>query len=199
SSFGAGWGDILVFKMSSTGNLVWARTFGGTDDEQPSSLAVTQHGGIAVAGRTMSSGAGSWDCVLFQLDSGGNYSDCAYACYPTVATPFLFTTLPAGLLDCVATEGSPGISSTTPGINVADVCPPAVEEDGSASGSDINCSLIPRAVLFISSSLSPLRIYYPDGRLAYSGRLERGENRINLDPGVYIWIVGPYRGKAVIR
>ncbi len=199
SSFGAGWGDILVFKLSSTGSLIWARTFGGPDDEQPSSVVLTPQAGIAIAGRTTSSGAGSWDCVLLQVDASGDYAGCVYACSPTIATPFPFTTLPVGLADCTPTQGNPILSSATPALIVSDVCPPAVEESEAIPGSSIRCLPVPRGALFISPSELPLRIYSADGRLAYSGNLEKGENRIALETGVYLWQAGEYKGKAVIR
>jgi len=44
-----------------------------------------------------------------------------------------------------------------------------------------------------------LRIYSVDGRLAWSGQLAKGENRVSLDRGVYLWQAGSYSGKAVVR
>ncbi|MGC8895047.1 MAG: hypothetical protein ACP5QG_09420 [candidate division WOR-3 bacterium] len=44
-----------------------------------------------------------------------------------------------------------------------------------------------------------IRIYAADGRLAYSENLQKGENRIILDTGVYIWKAGTYRGKVAVR
>jgi hypothetical protein len=199
SSFGAGWGDILAFKTNSSGNFLWARTFGGTDDDQPSSLISTPGGGIALAGRTISFGAGSWDCVLLEMDTGGNYAGCVYGCAPTVSAPFLFTTLPTGLANCTPTQGSPGLSTGTPGLTVTDACPPAVEEREPVSGPGISCSPVPGGVLFISPMELSLRIYSAEGRLAYAGELVKGENRIILETGVYFWMAGTYKGKAIIR
>ena len=209
SSFGAGWGDILAFKMNSSGNLLWARTFGGTDDDQPSSVTLTPGGGIALAGRTVSFGAGSWDCVLLEMDTSGNYPDCVYGCAPTVTTPFLFTTLPTGLANCTPTGGSPGPSTASPGLTVTDACPPAVEEREPVPGTGITCSPVPGGALFISPAELSLRIYSAEGRLAYSGELVKGENRIILETGAYFWMAGsagagpcvcpPCKGKVIIR
>ncbi|MGC8894784.1 MAG: TolB family protein [candidate division WOR-3 bacterium] len=60
-------------------------------------------------------------------------------------------------------------------------------------------SPLPSGLLFLSHDDLPLRIYSADGHLAYSGELKKGENRISLETGVYFWIAGPYKGKAVIR
>ena len=199
SSFGAGWGDILAFKVNSSGAFLWARTFGSTDEDQPCSIVQIPQGNIVLAGKTMSFGAGSWDCFLLEMDTGGNYPDCVYACAPTVSTPFLFTALPTGLLGCTPTEGSPGLSTGSPGLTVTDVCPPAVEEKEPVPGPAITCSPVPGGALFVSPAELPLRIYSAEGRLVYSGKLEKGEKRITLETGIYLWQAGRYRGKAVIR
>ncbi len=199
SSFGAGWGDMFLFELGSTGNLVWARTFGGADDEQPSSIVATPQAGIVLAGRTMSSGAGSWDCVLLQIDTNGNYADCVYACSPTVSAPFTFTTLPAGLADCIPSQENPILSVATPGLVIADVCPPAVQENDVAPDHSIICSPLPGVVLFVSPEELFLRIYSADGRLTWSGWLMEGYNRITLETGIYFWRAGTYKGRVVVR
>ncbi|MEO0146748.1 MAG: FG-GAP and VCBS repeat-containing protein [candidate division WOR-3 bacterium] len=55
------------------------------------------------------------------------------------------------------------------------------------------------AAIFLSPGDIPLRIYSADGRLACSAELFRGENRIKLKTGVYVWLAGPHKGKLVIR
>jgi hypothetical protein len=72
SSFGAGWYDVLLLKFDSSGNLVWARTWGGQDADFGGAVAVDQAGGIYVAGQTASFGAGSYDALLLKFDSSGN-------------------------------------------------------------------------------------------------------------------------------
>jgi len=59
--------------------------------------------------------------------------------------------------------------------------------------------MISGGVLFISPEALVLRIYSVDGRLSYSGELKQGENRVSLDQGVYLWVAGEYKGKAVVR
>ena len=44
--------------------------------------------------------------------------------------------------------------------------------------------------------------YPADGRLVYAGELKKGENRISLGQGVYMWRAGDhgeFKGKAVVR
>ncbi|MEO0147057.1 MAG: hypothetical protein ABIM19_09515 [candidate division WOR-3 bacterium] len=68
-----------------------------------------------------------------------------------------------------------------------DACPPAVEERDVYNRPKITCSPVPGGALFISPYDVGIKIYKADGRLAYSGELKKGENRIPLEPGVYIW------------
>jgi len=72
NSFGAGYSDFLVIKLNSSGNIVWAKTFGGTEDDWASSICQTSDGGYIVAGNTKSFGAGSVDLLVIKLNSSGD-------------------------------------------------------------------------------------------------------------------------------
>ena len=72
SSFGAGEHDFLVIKLNSYGNIQWAKTFGGTDDDYANSICKTSDGGYIVAGYTYSFGAGYTDFLVIKLDSSSN-------------------------------------------------------------------------------------------------------------------------------
>jgi len=71
-SKGAGSSDAWVFKLDSSGNLLWDKTYGGTFGEAASSIEQTSDEGYIVAGWTTSKGAGSSDAWVFKLDSSGN-------------------------------------------------------------------------------------------------------------------------------
>jgi len=72
TSFGAGSLDILLIKTNASGNLQWAKTYGGTSDEEAYSVQQTSDGGYIVAGYTGSFGGGSWDIFLVKIDTFGN-------------------------------------------------------------------------------------------------------------------------------
>jgi len=63
-SFGAGNDDIWLVRLSSTGALLWSRTFGGGNTEYSESVAVTSNGGFVLGGQTLSFGAIDWDIWL---------------------------------------------------------------------------------------------------------------------------------------
>jgi TolB-like protein len=71
-SFGAGWDDIILIKTDANGNVLWAKTYGGTGDDIAYSVQQTSDGGYIVAGYTTSFGAGNRDIFLIKTDANGN-------------------------------------------------------------------------------------------------------------------------------
>jgi hypothetical protein len=71
-SFGAGYSDMYVVKLDSSGNVQWTKTIGGSKDDLALSIIQSSDGGYVVAGWTKSFGAGSLDMYVVKLDSSGN-------------------------------------------------------------------------------------------------------------------------------
>lgn len=72
SSMGAGKTDVWIIKLNKRGDLVWDRTFGGSENDEAHSIVQTEDGGYAVAGWTESKGAGNSDVWVIKLDENGN-------------------------------------------------------------------------------------------------------------------------------
>jgi hypothetical protein len=68
-SFGAGWDDIYVVKLDSSGNVLWTKTIGGSSFDGAFSIIQSSDGGYVVAGYTTSFGSGYY---VVKLDSWGN-------------------------------------------------------------------------------------------------------------------------------
>jgi len=71
-SFGAGQGDFWLVKTDGLGNEQWNKTYGGTQEDWPLCITKTRNGGYAIAGCTLSFGAGGSDMWLVKVDSSGN-------------------------------------------------------------------------------------------------------------------------------
>jgi uncharacterized delta-60 repeat protein len=73
-SRGAGKSDVWVLRLDKSGNTVWERTFGGTDDDRARSIAATADGGFVIAGFTQSRGSPEGDAFIIKIDSAGELS-----------------------------------------------------------------------------------------------------------------------------
>ena len=72
NSFGAGAFDVYVVKTDSLGLMEWARTYGGTENDEAYSVQPTQDGGYIVAGATRSFGLTDGAVYLIRIDSTGD-------------------------------------------------------------------------------------------------------------------------------
>lgn len=71
-SMGAGNTDVWIVKLDKRGNLIWDKTFGGSENDEAHSIIQTDDGGYAVAGWTKSKGTGNSDVWVIKLDENGN-------------------------------------------------------------------------------------------------------------------------------
>lgn len=70
-SAGAGGFDARVLKLDAAGEIIWDHTYGGEQDDWVRAVVETRDGGLALAGYTISQGAGLYDAWLLKLDKDG--------------------------------------------------------------------------------------------------------------------------------
>ncbi len=73
-SKGAGKTDIYVIRMDSSGNSLWARTYGGKRHDRGICIKKAGDNGYIIAAKTMSyaSRGFGWDTMLMRIDAEGN-------------------------------------------------------------------------------------------------------------------------------
>jgi uncharacterized delta-60 repeat protein len=76
-SFGEGNEDFWVLKLTSSGAIVWQKTYGGTGVDIASSVYEISDGGYVVAGKSTSFGADNEDVLILTLDENGEIPGCS--------------------------------------------------------------------------------------------------------------------------
>jgi hypothetical protein len=71
NSMGNGDYDFLLLKIDASGNLLWSKTFGGTQSDKAYAIAEA-HSGCVIAGDTRSKGEGDTDAWIIKVDVNGN-------------------------------------------------------------------------------------------------------------------------------
>lgn len=193
--------QFLIIKIDPSGNFVWGRTFGGAGREWAYSVVP---GSYAIGGWSESYGSNN-DALVLKLDDDGNYRNCVDEITFSAYTPtnFAYASLSnVGEATPSVSEASMSLATTDLTRSPYNICEPVyegLEESSSEQEIRITCAPVPGGISFFTSAQVALKIYTPEGQLAFTGTLGRGCNRINMDPGVYIWEAGPCRGKVVVR
>jgi hypothetical protein len=71
-SFGAGNDDYLLIRTDKAGNVIWSKTYGGTNNDRANMLQITGDKGFIICGWSSSFGGGNGDVYLVRTDSLGN-------------------------------------------------------------------------------------------------------------------------------
>jgi len=199
-SFGSGNADACVMKLDENGGVLWARTFGGGADDYAFSVTQAHDGGYLVAGTTNSFGAGGNDIFILKLNEDGGYPGCVNDCPILAGTPTPAVQYPHAHAWLSLNSHDATMTTTAPNFDIGNICPPLdIRERVCRSPNAPVASYCRGGLVFLSAEETSISVYSPDGRIAYSGQLQKGENRISLGRGVYLWVAGGYRGKAAVR
>jgi hypothetical protein len=96
SSFGAGWYDVLLLKLDTSGNLIWSRTWGGASYDVGHDLSFDANGNLAIAAEAYSFCPGSCAVLLTATTNGDFVGSRAWKGPATYDSAYSITVDPAG-------------------------------------------------------------------------------------------------------
>ncbi len=196
-SFGADGEDAFLIKTDANGDIIWAKTYGGTLDDRVSSVQQTTDGGYIVAGSTLSFGAGGWDIFLVKTDADGDVGSCSIVqdASPTVNTVSpTVTTFSPSVSSVSPTVNSPSPTITSPTLTVSEPCPLSISE---------SCQIISGLITPYKGGIKvsrsgefEVKVYNVSGGVVKS---VKGKNEVKLELSRGVYFVEVVSGGKVIR
>jgi len=196
-SFGVGSYNIFFIKTDANGNIIWAKTYGGTGGDEAYSVQQTSDGGYILAGRTYSFGAGTWDAFLIKTDADGNIGSCSIVrnVTPTVTTPSPTVTTPSPSVSSISptvNSVSPTVTSPTPTVH--EPCPLSISESCQIASGII--TPYKGGIKVRGSGEFEVKVYNVSGVMVKSAK-GKDEVRLELSRGVYF--VEVISGDRILR
>jgi len=202
-SFGSGSGDVFLIKTDASGNLQWAKTYGGIYDDRGYSVQRTSDGGYIVVGIVGSFGAGDWDVFLIKTDANGNIGSCGIVrnVTPTVGIPSVTVNTPSPSVSSLSlTPGSPSLTVGSPTLTITAPCPLSDDNElGISESSQCVSGLITPykgGIKVSGSGEFEVKVYNVSGVMVKSAK-GKDEVKLELSRGVYF--VEVVSGGKVLR
>jgi hypothetical protein len=203
-SFGVGDWDAFLIKTDANGNILWAKTYGGTGDDYAFSFQQTSDGGYIVAGYTWSFGAGSGDFFLIKTDANGDIGSCGIVGNPTptVNTPSPTVTTPSPTVNTPSPSvsspslsvNSPSPTVTSPTLTVSVPCPLSISESCQIASGLITPY---KGGIKVSKSREfEVKVYNVSGGMVKS---IKGKDEVKLDLSRGVYFVEVISGGKVLR
>lgn len=193
---GAGAEDFLLLLTDDKGEMKWARTYGGPEDETAKAIITTPDDGFLMTGYARSFSTGGLDVYLVRTDSMG-ISGCDQT-VESFSTQNITTTedTPASVISYgTVIKQRPTLSGRT-NTTVSDPC--AILNTDSGEGIEEPFSIYPNPandVLYINSPQASItgtcmvNLFDTFGRRVLHRRIDAGDDTIaltSLPPGVYV-------------
>jgi len=193
----AGGYDILLIKTDANGNIIWAKTYGGTDYDLAHSVQQTSDGGYIVAGGTLSFGAGDYDIFLVKTDANGDIGSCSIVqdVSPTVNTVSPTVNIPSPSVSSPSPAvNSPSPTITSPTLTVSVTCFSTISESCQIASGLITPY---RGGIKVSGSGEfEVKVYNVSGGIVKS---IKGKDEVKLDLSRGVYFVEVSSGGKVIR
>ncbi len=203
ASFGAGGYDAFLIKTDANGNIIWAKTYGGTNNEEAFSVRQTSDGGYILAGRTNSFGAGGYDVFLIKTDANGDIGSCGIVgnTSPIVTTPSVTVTTPSPSAPSRSrTVTSPSPTVTSPTLTVTAPCPLS---DDNELGISESCKPVSGLITSYKGGIKvsrsgefEVKVYNVSGVMVKS---IKGKDEVKLELSRGVYFVEVVSGGKVLR